>query len=121
MALLNAAKEKYDTNNQYQVELVSDNTRELNVMTTELVKVSKTGSNNPNVSSSMINAGICTVTDELSYGETELEDLYTEGLVELSFADAVEVVESYVKDDEITPLNEAIDLVTKDKEKNKIY
>lgn len=121
VALLNAAKEKYDTNNQYQVELVSDNTRELNVMTTELIKVSKAGNDNPNVSLAMINAGICTVTDELSYGETELEDVYTEGLVELSFADAVEVVESYVKDDEITPLKEAIDLVTKDKEKNKIY
>lgn len=121
VALLNAAKDKYDANGQYQVQLVSDDTRELNVMTTELVKVSKTESNHPNVSSSMINAGICTVTDELSYGEMEIENMYTEGLVELSFADTVEVVESYVKDDEITPLNEAIDLVTKDKEKNKIY
>lgn len=119
--LLNAAKEKYDTNNEYQVELVADSTRELNVMTTEMVKVSKSESDNPNVSSAMINAGVCTVTDELSYGETSIEDVYKEGLVELSFADTVEVIESYVKDDEITPLNEAIDLVTKDKEKNKIY
>lgn len=119
--LLNAAKQKYDTKDQYQVELVADNARELNVMTTEMTKVSKTKNDNPNVSSSMINAGICTVTDELSYGESNLDDLYTGGLVELSFADTVEVVESYVKDDEITPLNEAIDLVTKDKEKNKIY
>lgn len=119
--LLNAAKEKYDTNNEYQVELVADSARELNVMTTEMVKVSKSESDNPNVSSAMMNAGVCTVTDELSYGETSIEDVYKEGLVELSFADTVEVIESYVKDDEITPLNEAIDLVTKDKEKNKIY
>lgn len=119
--LLNAAKEKYDTNNEYQVELVADSARELNVMTTEMVKMSKSENDNPNVSSAMINAGICTVTDELSYGDTNIEDVYTEGLVELSFADTVEVIESYVKDDEITPLSEAIDLVTKDKEKNKIY
>ncbi len=121
IALLNAAKEKYDTNNEYQVELITDSARELNVMTTELVKMSKSGSDNPNVSSAMINAGICTVTDELSYGETTAEDVYKEGLADLSFADTVEVIESYVKDDEITPLKEAIDLVTKDKEKNKIY
>lgn len=121
IALLNAAKEKYDTNNEYQVELVADSARELNVMTTELVKMSKSESNNPNVSSAMINAGICTVTDELSYGETKLEDVFKEGLIEISFADTVEVIESYVKDDEITPLKDAIDLVTKDKEKNKIY
>lgn len=121
IALLNAAKEKYDTNNEYQVELITDSARELNVMTTELVKMSKSGSDNPNVSSAMINAGICTVTDELSYGETTAEDVYKEGLADLLFADTVEVIESYVKDDEITPLKKAIDLVTKDKEKNKIY
>ena len=119
--LLNAAKEKYDKDEMYHVELVTDDSRELNVMTTEIVKVSKAKSSNPNVSSAMINAGICTVTDELSYGQAQLQDLYTGGIVDISFADAVEVVESYVQDDEITPLNEAIDLVTKDKEKNKIY
>ncbi len=121
IALLDAAKEKYDINNEYQVELVVDSARELNVMTTELVRMSRSQSDNPNVSAAMINAGICTVTDELSYGETKAEDVYKEGLAELSFADTVEVIESYVKDDQITPLNEAIDLVTKDKEKNKIY
>lgn len=119
--LLNAAKAKYDKDEMYHVELVTDDSRELNVMTTDIVKVSKSKSSNPNVSSAMINAGICTVTDELSYGKEELEDLYTGGLVDISFADAVEVVESYVQEDEITSLDEAIDLVTKDKEKNKIY
>lgn len=121
VALLNAAKDKYDTENSYQVELVADTARELNVMTAEIVKTTKQSSNNPNVSAPYINAGICTVTDELSYGQVTAEDVYREGLLHLSFADTVEVVESYVKDDEITPLEEAIDLVTKEKEKNKIY
>lgn len=119
--LLNAAKNKYDTDNSYQVELVADGARELNVMTAEVVKAGKESSNNPNVSMPSINAGICTVTDELCYGQDTAEEIYEEGLLHLSFADTVEVVESYVKDDEITPLETAIDLVTKDKEKNKIY
>lgn len=121
VALLNAAKDKYDTTNSYQVELVADSERELNVMTAEVVRAEKKSGNHPKVSASTINAGICTVTDELSYGQATAEEIYEEGLLHLSFADTVEVVESYVKDDEITSLEEAIDLVTKDKEKNKIY
>ena len=119
--LLNVAKNKYDTANSYQVELVADSERELNVMTAEITKTKKDVNNSPNVSASTINAGICTVTDELSYGQVTAEEVYEEGLIDLFFADAVEVVESYVKDDEITPLEEAVNLVTKEKEKNKIY
>lgn len=119
--LLNAAKNKYDTDNSYQVELISDNDRELNVMTAQVVKAAKAAEDHPKVSASTINAGICTVTDELSYGTDTPKEVYEDGLLGLDFADTVEVVESYVKDDEITPLSDAIDLVTKDKEKNKIY
>lgn len=119
--LLNAAKNKYDTDDSYQVELISDNDRELNVMTAQVVKAAKAAEEHPNVSASTINAGICTVTDELSYGTDTPEEVYEDGLLDVNFADTVEVVESYVKDDEITPLSDAIDLVTKDKEKNKIY
>lgn len=119
--LLNAAKNKYDTTDSYQVELISDNERELNVMTAQVVKAAKAAEEHPKVSASTINAGICTITDELSYGINTPEEIYQEGLLSVDFADTVEVVESYVKDDEITSLTDAIDLVTKDKEKNKIY
>ena len=119
--LLNAAKNKYDTDDAYQVELVSDDARELNVMTAQVVKAVKASEEHPKVSASTINAGICTITDELSYGTDTVEEVFEEGLLDVDFPDTVEVVESYVKDDEITPLSDAIDLVTKDKEKNKIY
>lgn len=119
--LLKAAKDKYDKDNSYQVELISDDDRELNVMTAQVVKAAKAQEDHPNVSASTMNAGICTITDELSYGTNTPEEVYEEGLLDVDFADTVEVVESYVKDDEITSLSDAIDLVTKDKEKNKIY
>ncbi len=127
VALLEAAKDKYDPEGEYQVDLVSDTDRELNVMTAQIIKAKKVASNQAKVSSTAIRAGIGCVTDGLGYEEKTEEEQENkiedrpDGLVNILFADAVEVVESYVKDDEITPLNDAIDMVTKDKEKNKIY
>ena len=46
---------------------------------------------------------------------------YDLGLQSLDFGDTVEVVEAYVEEGQVTTLSEAIELVTKEQEKNKIY
>ena len=39
----------------------------------------------------------------------------------MAFGDEIEVVESYLSEEELTPIDEAIGEVTKDQEKNQIY
>ncbi len=51
----------------------------------------------------------------------EIKEVTEDGLREIYFSEKVEISEAYVEESEITPLEEAIDLVTKDKEKNQIY
>lgn len=46
---------------------------------------------------------------------------YELGLISLAFGDEIEVVESYLSEEELTPIDEAIGEVTKDQEKNQIY
>lgn len=53
-------------------------------------------------------------------GEKDFSD-YELGLVSLEFGDEVEVVESYLSEEELTPIDEAIEEVTKEQEKNQIY
>ena len=52
--------------------------------------------------------------------EKEFSD-YELGLLALDFGDTVEVVESYLSEEELTPIDEAIEEVTKEQEKNQIY
>ncbi len=46
---------------------------------------------------------------------------YELGLVSLAYGDPIEVVEAYLPPEDVTPLQEAIEQVTKEEEKDKIY
>jgi murein DD-endopeptidase MepM/ murein hydrolase activator NlpD len=59
--------------------------------------------------------------DQAQEGEEETKEASGDGLKALSFTERVEIAEAYVSPDEIVPTAEAIDLVTKDTEKNQIY
>lgn len=115
--VLTAVKDKYDTNQQFSVELVSDENRELNVTTSDITRLDKVSNNVVNVSSA-VNSGIET---PLSLAGTGEKMQFEQGIVSLDFAEQVEIVESYVSPESITPVEQAIDDVTKDKEKSKIY
>lgn len=122
LALLQASIGKYDLGNQYYVDLVMDPERELNVLTTavyttEEAKVEETEM----VLSAGIDAEIDKVFAEVEpEGEKDFED-YDLGLKSLTFGDTVEVVEAYLQDYELTSLENAIEQVTKDQEKEQIY
>lgn len=88
-ALLEAALEPYDPDGLFQVEVISDNSRELNAFTVQVVP-----------------------KEELSEGD---------GLKALDFYEKVEIAEAYIDADKLTSLDEAIDAVTKEKEKNTVY
>ena len=118
--LLEAAKRKYDKGNRYTVELMLDPTRELNVLTARVVKTAEL--KKENVKPTMVEAGVAkTLTKILEESGSSFENEYTLGLQEIGFGDTVEVVESYMNEEKISTLEDAVDSVTKNQEKKKIY
>ncbi len=87
--LLTAALEPYDPDGLFEVEIVSDTSRELNVFTVQV-----------------------TAKEEIAEGD---------GLKALDFSEKVEIAEAYIDANQLTEISEAIDEVTKEKEKNQTY
>ncbi len=88
-ALLLAALSPYDPDGMFQVEVISDTSRELNAFTIQV-----------------------TPKGEIPEGD---------GLKALDFFEKVEIAEAYINEEQLTELSEAIDQVTKEKEKNQTY
>ena len=125
LALLQASINKYDSGNNYYADLVMDSDRELNVLTTQIYSAKEQKEEAQEAEETMTSSGINAVLDDIfadiePASEKEFSD-YELGLLELDFGDTVEVVESYLLDEELTPLEQAIDEVTKDQEKEQIY
>ncbi len=119
MQLLAKAKEKYDESNLFQVELVLDPTRELNVLTTKVTAKDEIKEEElqalPEAGAS---AAINSMVNEALTSDEEEFDL---GMISLDFGENVEVVQAYVDEDQISTLDKAIEDVTKDQEKSVIY
>ncbi len=125
LALLQASINRYDGGNEYYVDLVLDGDRELNVLTTQICSAKEQQEEEQAAEEVMSSAGIDAALDEMLADvepakEKEFED-YELGLMSLTFGDTVEVVESYLQDYELTSLENAIEEVTKDQEKEQIY
>lgn len=125
LALLQASINKYDSRREYYVDLVLDGDRELNVLTTQIHTAAEQREEEEEATEVMTSAGIDAALDEMFADvepavEKDFSD-YELGLKSLGFGDTVEVVESYLQEDEITSLEQAIEEVTKEKEKEQIY
>jgi len=121
-ALLDAAVNKYDTQDEYGVELILDPTRELHVLTAQVKQKEEQKEKEMEV---FWESGVEKYFEEIFDAmepevERSFED-YDYGLKAVGFAEDVEIVESFLLPEEITPLEEAIEQVTKDKEVNEIY
>lgn len=121
-SLLQAALERYDKTGQYSEELVLDPTRELNVLTAHMITPEDKKNEEVTV---FQQAGAEEALEEMfdavePMKEKDFSD-YNLGLKKLEFGDNVEVVEAYLLDEELTPLNQVIEEVTKDQEKETIY
>lgn len=121
--LLEYAIEPYDKENKYDIRLVLDNDREVNVLKANVAP--KDESEAMAVHESVGSAGIEKELDSI-FGSIEpayektFED-YENGLVNVGFADKIEVVEAYLLEDEIQTVDEAADRVTKEQETQVIY
>ncbi|WP_408070102.1 LysM peptidoglycan-binding domain-containing M23 family metallopeptidase [Butyrivibrio sp. JL13D10] len=121
--LLGEALGRYDTDHKYKVDLVTDPTREVNVLTSQVMSVEDVGKDDEiKLPEAGIDQAISDVFKEIKplIEEKNFED-YELGLQSIDFGDKVEVVESYLPASEISDIATAIDEVTKDQETNQIY
>ena len=137
--LLSAAKERYDTENEYQVVFTADSEAMLPVITARL---ERTGAE---ASEGLLSGGAARIVNEaeslagerlllgiagMEEGRKKAEsredyngtdDRENLALCQLEFADRVEIAPTHISEEELTPLQEAIDQITQDKQKEKIY
>ncbi len=126
MELLETALSNFDTEDQYDVKLVMDPSREVNVLTTLVQSKEEVKREEQQTLLSMPESGFFSTISDIVNEATPLaydKDFsdYKLGLQSIDFADKVEIVESYLPSEELTDLSTAIDDVTKDKETNQIY
>lgn len=120
--LLEEALAPYDTQKQYTVNLVLDSSREVNVLTTQIVNKQESSEAEDTLRTS---AGVEAALDEMFAAvepavEKDFAD-YEQGLVDISYADTIEVVEAYLMEDELVSVEEAVNLLTKEQETQVIY
>lgn len=149
--VLELAKQKYDPENLFQVNIIADDEREINMYTAELISanveiqevetVSLRVSEIPLIGSQTDSEAEDTEEEETQQEETpeetepqeviipetELEKEEEEilpgadGLKRMSFGEKVEIAEAYVSKSLVTSVEEAADQITKESAKNEIY
>ena len=115
--LLQAAVNRFDSEDKFKVNLVYDPAREFNVLTT---RVEDTSLDSSEAGEDSRLAGIQAFFDGLGAAdvngeEKDFED-YDLGIMAMDFSEEVEIVESYLPESQLTLLSEAIDRVTKEQE-----
>lgn len=139
--VLDLAKEKFDPENRFQVNIIADDEREINMYTAELISshVQVQDIETVGIRVSEIQLRDALETDEPQTQETEEpvadepeEEVQEEeipeplapeedGLKGMAFGEKVEISEAYVSKSLITSPEEAADQITKESEKNEIY
>lgn len=117
--LLQTAIDKYDSEQKFQVNLVHDSVREFNVLTAEVVEAAAKRSTEGEADE-FAGAGIELVLSDIGNQIEEKEekdfDDFEMGLKAMNFAEKVEIVEAYLPESQLSPLQTAIDEVTKEQE-----
>lgn len=121
LELLNTCLDQYDPNDEFTVELVVDPERELNVLTTSVCRTEEQAQQEGTAASAGVGAFFEEVLAAVEPAQPQDFESIDYGLVSLDFADTVEVVEAYLMEEELTPVEEAIDQVLKEQETEQIY
>lgn len=110
--LLEATKNRFDVNEEFSIELVEDADNSFTALT---ANISKSGVEH-NDNKTVVFASM--LSEEPA---EESEPVFEDGLLTVDFEQEVEIVESYVSAEQFTTVQEAYDLLTKEKEENQIY
>lgn len=123
--VLQAALDKYQDTQEYIVALGPDKDREINVLTATAESREEKQQETKLEKEAELESGVAAeLTKMLSGIEAAKEQTFDDfnyGLTSLAYEDKVEIVESYLASDEITPVDEAISLVTELQDVQKIY
>lgn len=127
LTILQAALDKYNTDKKgsYVAEMFLDPERELPVLTASAISNEEVQEQEQVQEAVSMNAGFDAEVEALFENvepdvEKDFED-YDLGLISMNFGDTIEVVEAYLSDEELTKVEDAIEIVTKDQEKNEVY
>lgn len=121
LTLLQEAIAPYDEEGLYDVNLVLDDTREVNALTTSLVLKEDAAASTDYSMSAGLDATIDEAMSEVeSSAEKDFDD-YQTGLIDISYGASIEVVESYLLQSELDELDFVVDYFTKEQETQKIY
>lgn len=117
-ALLQAAVDKYDAEEQFEVVLHQDTEREFNVLMADIVSSEEQEDEAEEVI--FPQAGIQSgITEAMEQAEPETEkgfEDYELGILEMSFPQDVEIVETYLPESRLTSLEQAVEELTKEQE-----
>lgn len=119
---LNEAISPYDVENLYQVDLVLDDSREVNVLTTQMVlREEQNATDSEYATSAGANAAINEMIENLEpVGEKDFED-YFQGLTGIEFGESIEVVEAYMLESELDSVEYALNYFLEEQETQIIY
>ena len=124
-AVLQAALDKYQDSQEYVVALGPDMEREINVLTATAESKEEKKQETKLEEEAALEAGVAAELTKMVSGieaaKEKTFDDFDYGLTSLAYEDEIEIVESYLPKDEITPLDEAISLVTELQDVQKIY
>ena len=138
--VLNLAKGKFDPYDQFQVNIIADKEREINIYTAELISADIQVQDIETVGIRVSQIQLTDVLDDIEEmseeeaaeesEETSEEEKIPEkppvdpngdGLKEMYFGEKVEISEAYVSKTLVTSPEEAADQITKESQKNEIY
>ena len=123
--VLQAALDKYQDVQEYVVSLGPDAEREINVLTAMVESKEEKKQETELEKATELEAGVAAALTEMLSGieaaKEKTFDDFDYGLTDLNYADKIEIVESYLTKAEITPVEEAISLVTEQQDVQKIY
>lgn len=123
VALLQAGIDKYDSEGEFRVQLAYDANREFSVLAPSVESDFESETEEEEIDYSQ--GGIASVlawshTDPIVTGEMGFED-YELGILDMDFAQKVEVVETYLPESLLTPLEEATNRIIMEQEMPSIY
>lgn len=117
--LLSAAKSGYDTNNQFQIGLVEEDSESYEYLTVKTYS-SQLEANDTNVVMASGDSDDSGEQENIT-DDNELVQGSEDGMKSVSFSEDIKVLETYTDKTQICSLQDAIDDVTKDKEESEIY
>lgn len=120
-ALLQAAVDKYDTEDKFRAVLLHDENREFNVLTARVTEKGQEEKQAESYTAAGVERFFAERENALETVEEKGFEDYSLGILSMAFAQEVEIVEAYLPESQLTPLQDAIEQVVKEQETASIY